>query len=195
MISYSQKKLNYLISSVLFSLSFLFIFVGCNKKKVNIENDSQIVSEILGAWEIKYMSQIELSSDPGTEYELYQGEVEVISSTMITFFEDNKYKMEIQSEINKLTLLEDAPFSEDDVKQQIENTLCINGTFLIDQNYLELNGENVTTLDGSVFTIKEYSKIDSNIGNDKQITKWTIEGNELILMDLSGKNQIAYIKQ
>ncbi len=195
MISYSQKKLNYLISSVLFSLSFLFIFVGCNKKTVNIENDSQVVSEILGAWEIKYMSQIELSSDPGTEYELYQGEVEVISSTMITFFEDNKYKMEIQSEINKLTLLEDAPFSEDDVIQQIENTLCINGTFLIDQNYLELNGENVTTLDGSVFTIKEYSKIDPNIGNDKQITKWSIEGNELILMDLSGKNQIAYIKQ
>ena len=182
------------IFSVILSLFLIFSATSCNKK-IQVENDSQIAANFFGTWEIQYKSQAELSSDPGTELELYQGEAEILSSTTITFFEDQRYQMEILAALENVKLQDTAPFTEEDVRKQVETYLLIEGTFLANKEYLELDGKTVRTIDGKITSIQEYSQIDSRVGSEKQILKWAIEDNQLSIFDLARKNAVTYRKQ
>ena len=171
------------------------IFTSCDsKKEIEVIHDSQIAPQFYGNWEIKFLSESELYANPGTKEELYQGTVKFSSLTTISFFEPQRYTMTLTSNLESQELIEESVFTKEDLEKQINQTITIEGSFLCDQNYLELINEKITAPDGNTYSAKEYSEIDPRIGGEKQIAKWSIQNNSLELVDTKSKATITYNK-
>lgn len=190
-----MNKANKLRTRKIFTaLLMAFMLTGCNSKEIVVNHDSHIEDKFYGNWEVKFLNESELFSNPGTVEELYQGTVKFSSLTTISFFEPQRYKMTLTTNLESENLIEESIFTKEDLENQINRTITIEGSFLCDQNYLELVNEKITAPDGRTYSAKEYSAIDPGIGGEKQITKWTIQNNSLELVDTKSNASINYNK-
>ena len=169
------------------------IFTSCNsKKEIEIVHSPELESQFYGNWEIKFLSESELYSNPGTLEELYQGLVTFSSLTTISFFEPQRFKMTLSNNLESEQLIEESIFTREDLESQINQTITIEGTFLCDQKYLELKNEKITAADGKTYSAKDYSELDPRVGGEKQVVTWTIQNNALELVDTKSKATIKY---
>ncbi|MCR4953257.1 MAG: hypothetical protein K6A43_04200 [Treponema sp.] len=182
--------------AAIFSTTFSTIFfTSCNsKKEIEVVHNPELESNFYGNWEIKFLNESELYSNPGTLDELYQGTVTFSSLTTISFFEPQRYTMTLTSNLESENLIEESIFTKEDLENQINQTITIEGTFLCDQKYLELKNEKITASDGQTYSAKDYSEIDPRVGGEKQVVTWTIQNNALELVDTKSKSTIKYNK-
>ncbi len=192
--NYKAKAIGLAIVAAFFSTVFsTTIFTSCNSKKdIEVVHDPEIESQFYGNWEIKFLSESELYSNPGTLEELYQGLVTFSSLTTISFFEPQRFKMTLSNNLESEQLIEESIFTREDLESQINQTITIEGTFLCDQKYLELKNEKITAADGKTYSAKDYSELDPRVGGEKQVVTWTIQNNALELVDTKSKATIKY---
>ena len=173
-------------SAVVFALVLMAAFVSCSKR-VNVSHDSAKAADIYGSWETKNKSEIELYSNPGTEDEALQGNAEILSVTELTFSESRLFKMKITTSVASVSLLEDAVFSEEMIRGQVDSTMEITGTYSCGSEYLLLKNEAVKRSNVAGDLMAEDS-----LADETTTVRWSVKDGKLELVELNGSNAAVY---
>ena len=186
------------IHKIIFAVIILFtltLLTGCSKKNITVVNNPELEQSLYGTWSFKTVSQNEIMSDPNTESEKYLGHISVVNTNLISFSQNQNFQMQNSATLDSINLYNDAFISEEEIKQQIEKSVIIQGKFCVDKDYIELKTETVTINNQFTYTAEEYSKIDSSFGSAIQTQKWSLSNNTLSFKDSKGNIIASYSKE
>ena len=188
-----MKSIKKIVTAVI-STALVLLVCGCSKT-ITVTNDPQLEQSLYGTWNIAVESQIEVWSDPDTEFAKYLGTATVLTTNQMIFSPDQNFQIINSATLSSVKIHDDAFVSEEDLKLQMEKAISIQGKFSVDKDYLELKSETVKVNNTTSYTAEEYTKIDSSFGSADQIQKWALSGNNLTISDLSAKSTVVFTKQ
>lgn len=181
-------------------LAAAFCFSGCTAKIGTIKNDPESAKPILGTWNIITESEISIYSDPNDQ-DTYEAEIVLRKNLSLELLssEQNQPGPYVMSTISKIKdyepLIEETVIPLEDLKQNLNSSIIITGTYSANEKYLQLNAESITFAD-KVYSFEDFSKDIGYIGEKVTTVQWNQSENSLTLTDCSNKNsKITYTKK
>lgn len=176
----------------------VMLFVSCSKTdKPVVLHDTDLAKSIEGSWQFTQTSRAELFSDP-QNLGFVDGILTYTVTTTQTFNPDQTYVTEIHYSYGDFTsLTETQKLSREEIVSTLDQKIVIQGTYVLSDRQLVLNGETVSVDDSQPLDFDTFSRNNPSIGSKQQSVEWQTKENNLYFFstDTNGNEMsVCYTK-